>query len=317
MCFWYSFRVVAPTQRSSPRASIGLSMLEASIDPSAAPAPTTVCSSSMKRMISPSDSATSFSTAFRRSSNSPRYLAPAISAPRSRATSFLFLSDSGTSPETMRWARPFHDRGLAHAGLADEHGVVLGAAGEDLHHAADLLVAADDGIELALARQLGEVAAVLLERLVALLGVGIGHALVAADLAQDLEDAVLVTPCALQDLARGVLAVEQRDEEVLGRDVLVLEALRFLQRRLEDGVEPRRDAAWPRPACAAGRRARARLLRDRAARSRPSCPGRRGRRPPSWDSERLEEVLGRDFGMVGLSAAVCAAAMASWALTVN
>ena len=38
----YSLRVVAPTQRSSPRASAGLSMLEASIEPSAAPAPTTV-----------------------------------------------------------------------------------------------------------------------------------------------------------------------------------------------------------------------------------------------------------------------------------
>ena len=106
MCFWYSFRVVAPTQRSSPRASMGLSMLEASMDPSAAPAPTTVCSSSMNRMISPCDSWTSLSTAFSRSSNSPRYLAPAMSAPRSRAITRLFFSDSGTSPETMRWARP-------------------------------------------------------------------------------------------------------------------------------------------------------------------------------------------------------------------
>ena len=40
--------------RSSPRASIGLSMFAASTAPSAAPAPTIVCSSSMKRTISPS-----------------------------------------------------------------------------------------------------------------------------------------------------------------------------------------------------------------------------------------------------------------------
>ena len=106
MCFWYSLSVVAPTQRSSPRASMGLSMFEASIDPSAAPAPTTVCSSSMKRTISPSDSVTSLRTAFSRSSNSPRYLAPAMRAPRSSATTRLFLSDSGMSPLTMRWARP-------------------------------------------------------------------------------------------------------------------------------------------------------------------------------------------------------------------
>jgi len=38
----YSLSVVAPTQRSSPRASAGLSMLDASIDPSDAPAPTIV-----------------------------------------------------------------------------------------------------------------------------------------------------------------------------------------------------------------------------------------------------------------------------------
>jgi len=55
------------------------------IAPSALPAPTTVCSSSMKRMIEPCESRTSFKTAFRRSSNSPRYFAPAMSAPISRA----------------------------------------------------------------------------------------------------------------------------------------------------------------------------------------------------------------------------------------
>src|SRR5258706_495511 len=39
MCLRYSSRVVAPMQRSSPRASAGLSMLPASMAPSAAPAP--------------------------------------------------------------------------------------------------------------------------------------------------------------------------------------------------------------------------------------------------------------------------------------
>ena len=44
----YSSSVVAPMHCSSPRASAGLSMFEASIAPSAPPAPTMVCSSSMK-----------------------------------------------------------------------------------------------------------------------------------------------------------------------------------------------------------------------------------------------------------------------------
>ncbi len=92
--------------RSSPRASIGLSMLPASIAPSAPPAPTTVCSSSMNVITSPPASAISFRTAFSRSSNSPRYLEPAIIDPRSREMMRLCLRLSGTSPSTMRRARP-------------------------------------------------------------------------------------------------------------------------------------------------------------------------------------------------------------------
>src|SRR5437763_17218893 len=42
---------VAPMARNSPRASAGFSILEASIAPSAAPAPTKVCNSSMKSTI--------------------------------------------------------------------------------------------------------------------------------------------------------------------------------------------------------------------------------------------------------------------------
>ena len=106
MCLRYSSSVVAPIMRSSPRASIGLIMLPASIAPSALPAPTIVCSSSMKVMTSPSASVISLSTAFSRSSNSPRYLAPATMPPRSRLMSRLFFSPSGTSPSTMRRARP-------------------------------------------------------------------------------------------------------------------------------------------------------------------------------------------------------------------
>ncbi len=103
----YSSRVVAPIIRSSPRASMGFSMLPASIAPSPpAPAPTTVCSSSMNVTICPSLCLISSSTAFNRSSNSPRYFAPATIAPRSRATRVFPCNDSGTSPSTMRRASP-------------------------------------------------------------------------------------------------------------------------------------------------------------------------------------------------------------------
>ena len=55
--------------------------------------------------------------------------------------------------------------GLADAGLADEHGVVLGAAREDLHDPLDLGLAPDDGVQLAVGRQLGQVATELVEQL--------------------------------------------------------------------------------------------------------------------------------------------------------
>jgi hypothetical protein len=60
----------------------GLRIDAASIAPSAAPAPTRLCSSSMNRMMSPR-CWISFMTFFSRSSNSPRYFEPATSAARS------------------------------------------------------------------------------------------------------------------------------------------------------------------------------------------------------------------------------------------
>ena len=49
----------------------------------------------------------------------------------------------------------FHNRGFAHAGLADEHGIILGAPLQHLNGAADFIVAADHGVELAFAGALG------------------------------------------------------------------------------------------------------------------------------------------------------------------
>ena len=86
------------------------------------------------------------------------------------------------------------DRGLADAGLADQDGIVLGAPGQDLDGAADLLVAADHRVELAVARRLGEVAGVFLQRLVGVLGRGgIGGAAL-ADGVDRLVQAEAVTP---------------------------------------------------------------------------------------------------------------------------
>ena len=105
--YWrYSSNVVAPTQCNSPRASAGLSILPASIAPSPLPAPTKVCSSSINKMTLPSCFDKSLSTALRRSSNSPRNFAPAISAPKSSDNTSLRRSPSGTSPLMIFCAKP-------------------------------------------------------------------------------------------------------------------------------------------------------------------------------------------------------------------
>ena len=180
MCFLYSSRVVAPMQCSSPRASAGLRRLLASMAPSAAPAPTTVCSSSMKRMTSPCASWTALRTALSRSSNSPRYLAPATSAPMSRVTTRLPLSPSGTSPRTMRWARPSTMAVLPTPGAPMSTGLFL-VRRERIWITRRISSSRPmTGSSLPCWAMRREIAPVLLERLVGALGGLAGHALTAA-----------------------------------------------------------------------------------------------------------------------------------------
>ena len=129
---------------------------------------------------------------------------------------------------------PLDDRGLADAGLADQDGVVLGAARQDLDRAPDLLVAADHRVELAFCCRLGEVAGVALQRIVGLLGAG---AIGGAALAQIVDGGVeaLRGHAGIGEDARGVglLAHRKRLEHALDRD----EAVAGLGRHLLGLVE--------------------------------------------------------------------------------
>ena len=75
-----------------------------------------------------SASAISLRTAFRRSSNSPRYFAPASSAPMSSAITRAVAQRLGHVAGDDALGEALDDRRLADAGLADQHRVVLGAA---------------------------------------------------------------------------------------------------------------------------------------------------------------------------------------------
>ncbi len=89
----------------SPLARAGFKILEASIAPSAAPAPMIVCISSIKRIIS-LFFFISLITFLSLSSNSPLYFAPASMPGISRVTIFLSFNSSGTLPSCIRWASP-------------------------------------------------------------------------------------------------------------------------------------------------------------------------------------------------------------------
>ena len=280
MCLRYSSSVVAPTARSSPRASIGFSRFAASTAPSAAPAPTMVCSSSMKRTISPA----AFSISRQHGLQPLLELAAVLRAREERAEverpDALPLEPLGHVSRDDPLREPLHDRGLAHAGIADEDGIVLRAAREHLDHAPDLLVAPDDRVELPGLGERGEVAAVLLERLVRALGILRRHLLAAADALQRLE----------QRLARDDV---EREQQMLHRDELVAELPHLVERPVEDATDRRRRL---RLSAARDRRqlthARLRLRAQR----RGAVPGTVDERPRQLLlEERDRQVVGREL----------------------
>ena len=237
----YSSSVVAPIIRSSPRASIGLSMLPASIAESPpAPAPTTVCSSSMKVITWPLESLISSSTALSRSSNSPRYFAPATIAARSRLEQPPALEGVGHVAGDDPLGEALDDGGLADAGLADQHRVVLGTPRQHLDHPADLGVAADHRVELAVLGRPGEVDGVLLQALVRRLRLRAGHPAVAAERGEPLAQPVRREPGVGEQRPRGRLDGGQADQQVLGRDVVVLHRRGQVERPREHAGQRRR-----------------------------------------------------------------------------
>src|SRR5262249_12224557 len=145
------------------------------------------------------------------------------------------------------------DGGLADAGFAEEDGVVLGAAGQDLDDALDLVVASDDGVELALAGQLGQVAAEAVQSRRLRLALGrlpltaaafaafIGFHVVPQQVQDFLADVFEAQAEVHQDLGGDALLLAQESQQqVLGADVVVAEVARLLDGVLDDLLGPRR-----------------------------------------------------------------------------
>ena len=251
----YSSSVVAPIVCSSPRASIGLSRFEASIAPSAAPAP----DDGVQLVDEQDHLALGVLDLLEHGLEALLELAAVLGAGDQRAQverdDALVLQALRDVAAHDALGESLGDRGLADAGLADEHRVVLGSPAEHLDDAADLLVAADDRIELAGARLRGQVAAVPLERLIGGLGRGRRDALAAANGLERVEDRFVRGPGALQQ-SLGIAAGLRRGREGGAP-----------WRRTRPGASLLRPRRAPRAAAPVGRRSscRPRSWRDATA----------------------------------------------------
>ena len=131
--------------------------------------------------------------------------------------------------------QPFDDRRLADARLADEHGVVLGAAAEHLLDALELVLAADQRIELVLHRRLGEVAAELGEQRRFL--DPRQRRLLVEQLDDVLAHRVQAHPLFHQDGGRDrALLAQDAEQQVLGADVVVQQPVGLFGRELQHAL---------------------------------------------------------------------------------
>ena len=117
------------------------------------------------------------------------------------------------------------DGGLADAGLADQHRVVLGAPLQDLDSAPDLVITTDDGVEFARFGTGGQVDGVLVQRAARLLGIRVGDLFAGAHFIDRLVGRGARGAAVLQRLRELALALERGEHEELGGYVTVAAVL--------------------------------------------------------------------------------------------
>ena len=181
-----------------------------------------------------------------------------------------------------------HDGGLAHAGLADQHRVVLAAPGQDPDHPPDLVITAYNRVQPAGPGLRGEVSAVALQRLVGVLGRLGRHPVAAPHAVQHLE----------QQLAVEVQIVAQGQHQVLGGQVVVGEVGAHLVGLGEHAVQLAGDAdVGPVGAGQGGHRLLGPVQHGLGVDARSVQHGQH--QPVGLCEQCDEEVVGRYLGMRG------------------
>ena len=138
----------------------------------------------------------------------------------------LVLQRLGHIPRHDTAGKPLDNRRLADARLTDEHRVILRTARENFNRAANLLVASDHGVELVRTRRRCQIAPVFLKGLIALLGV-LARDILLAMLLNRVLHGTLRQPELTRNRLHLVAPIrDEREQQMLGRDVLVLHRLR-------------------------------------------------------------------------------------------
>ena len=124
--------------------------------------------------------------------------------------------------------QPFHNGGLAHTRVTDQHRIVLGATRQHLYDPTDFIVPANHRVKLAQAGGLRQVPAIAFQGLIGALRVLIGHTLVAAHLLKRRKQAFPAQAVVTQQPARCALVVEHGEEQMLNAHVVVFEFPGFI-----------------------------------------------------------------------------------------
>ena len=121
----------------------------------------------------------------------------------------------------------FNNCGLTDTGLTDQHWVVLSTATQHLNYSANLVVTANNWINLSIARSLREILAILLERLKILFGILCRDPMTSAD----------ITHCLHEFFTANTQATIHREQQVFNRKVVVLEIFLVLLSVLKNIAE--------------------------------------------------------------------------------
>ena len=129
------------------------------------------------------------------------------------------------------------DGGLANAGFADQHGIVLGATLQHLNGATNLAIPAYHRVELALLGALSEIYAETHQRLSGFLSAGIADSFAATQIADGILQGLFADTIGVEQFAEFTLVAERRQNDGLAGDEFVTFLLRVLVGHVEQSAQ--------------------------------------------------------------------------------